>query len=341
MMKLLAALQFVANPDAAELFLVPAFPTLARFPFNAKCLLDTARCTQAELDWVPDLLAQLPHLGNRTRPHLFILSNDRDSGFDQFFVDPPPNVHATTLGPGRLVIPSLNPPDALQPDRYANPPMVARDVFVVWTVNARYRHRELAKQQVEAYRGPRKVVSWVPLRKHHQHKFATYPSTHELYLRSVFVPCPGGDRPYQKRFFDALLCGAIPVVFAQALPHGVTWWTREGHEWGPTEAKRPAYQYQNWTTRNGVAATQRNSYPDVQIPYEEFVEVIPHSVLETGNFVEHLARIPADRILAKLRRVAEVRGLFGYNFNASAPDAFSVLLRNVHRHVILKHPWPF
>ena len=146
LMKLLLALDIVADPKKADLFLVPALPVVKMF--CAGCRSGGA-CV---LPWVEELMSRLVHLRTSAKPHLFLASQEASQ--TPFLVRQP---HVVTLGPGRLVVPSLNAEAALQPGRFVNTPMEHRDIFVLIAFGVRNSERRAAVHMAKKYPGPRKV----------------------------------------------------------------------------------------------------------------------------------------------------------------------------------------
>ena len=154
-----------------------------------------------------------------------------------------------------------------------------------------------------------------------------------LMHRTVFMPCPMGDLPFTKRFYDAILHGAIPVVFQRPFAdpgfrgqRGMAWWYRKG-------------EVDNMRKQGLEPPTEPFIVPDIGVPLDEYVVRLPRHSLggrpQTQGFIHQLSRIPEAVIRRKLRRVAEVRNLFLYDYKGSGPDAVSVLLRSIYKRVVL------
>merc|ERR1712066_510391 len=99
----------------------------------------------------------------------------------------------------------------------------------------------------------------------------------EEMFRSVFCPVVQGDVPHQKRLFDAMLTGCIPVVAAfPAHEEGqVSWWLPGGP---PIERMVP--------------------FPD-DIDYRSFVLEVPMQVVEEGRIVQTLLQVSDTEIKAR------------------------------------------
>lgn len=124
---------------------------------------------------------------------------------------------------------------------------------------------------------------------------------------ATFCPSPPGDLPFTKRFFLALLAGCIPVVYE--FP-GKGWWAEgypsveEAYPWPELEASAHRLQ--------------------------ELVFAVP--VSEVGRTAELLAAVSESEIQQKRTAIAAVRNSFVFDFQGTAPDAFSMILSSVVRH---------
>ena len=126
--------------------------------------------------------------------------------------------------------------------------------------------------------------------------------------RARFCLCPGGDTPYTKRFFLALLAGCVPVVFAF-----------------PSYPK--ARQRFNWWQPGGPANDDMYPFAN-RINYSELVLELPPAHLD--GFVERLRAVPDNVVEWKQRRIEEVRHSLIYDTSgAQAADAFTMVLREL------------
>ena len=159
---------------------------------------------------------------------------------------------------------------------------------------------------------------------------------------SVFTLCLSGDLPYQKRFFDAILHGSVPVVIARPFVsgttpagtedstslHNVAWWAPSSHSLFGNTSSTPDYS---------AAA----SYPDLSqisgrlstaggFSYRDFVVQLSEQEA-FGDLVGTLERIFADSVQMRTRWEAlhAVRQFFLYDFAGEKEDAFSLLLRSL------------
>eukprot|EP00667_Euglena_gracilis_P012539 EG_transcript_12882 len=304
LMKLLAALRFVDHPARADLFLVPALISLLGVPGKGK----VGAAYLVEGAWFRELEGHLRYAAAvPARPHLFLAT--RDPKFLPAWVNN--QTHVVTYGPGNLVVPSLNPLASLQPRNYHPTPAAQRDVLVLAAFSLIYPIRTLLHQQLMAYKGPATVE------RHFFHRRTPGGNLMELLARSVFVLCPPGDLPFQKRFFDALLNGAIPVVISRQCVDGVTWY---GHI--PSKYLR------------SCPASPRlvnDSYPALPVPWASLVvEFELDTVLLPGfNIVDQLVAVPKAEVEQKLARIAAIRHRFVYDYEGTTADAFSAFLQTL------------
>jgi len=139
---------------------------------------------------------------------------------------------------------------------------------------------------------------------------------HDSMRNAVFCPCPTGDLPYQKRFFDALLSDCIPVVFRFPSNDGTShsFWPR-----GPT-----------WN--------KTLPFANIEIPgaIDYNRAILQLRVDQMPNLLQILHDEPAESIKARLDYIAAIRGKLLYDFNGTQQDAFSNMLREVkHKAAIL------
>lgn len=126
---------------------------------------------------------------------------------------------------------------------------------------------------------------------------------------STFCLCPGGDTPYSKRFFMALLAGCVPVVFVF-----------------PSYPATPRRSLTNWWRAGGPANDDMLPFSNA-INYSELVVEIPSA--ELGGFVERLRRIPHAVVEEKQRRIERVRHLLLFDPSGAGEDAFTMILRTL------------
>ena len=116
-----------------------------------------------------------------------------------------------------------------------------------------------------------------------------------------------GDWPYTRRFFDAILTGCIPVVVAYPsyVRGKVSWYAYSGPPWYQTVP----FPY--------------------SIDYSKFVVEVPVKIFEEGGTLQFLDEISAERVTAMQQVLFEVAPKFGYDYEGSSPDAFSMIMEHV------------
>jgi hypothetical protein len=147
----------------------------------------------------------------------------------------------------------------------------------------------------------------------------------QAYRESIFCPCLRGDEPPQKRFFDALLSGCIPVVLdhpSSELPHR-SYFASNAH------SNRITYPLAKGSFANDT---------EMGIDYSELVVAIN----ETCNFncmmpiLEDLIVNHPDIIREKQENIARYASLFSYGMEENGmqfPDAILGMLVQVRHYV--------
>lgn len=141
---------------------------------------------------------------------------------------------------------------------------------------------------------------------------------HDRMRNAVFCPCPTGDLPYQKRFFDALLSDCIPVVFRFPSNEGTgfSFWPR-GPMWNRTLP-----------------------FANLEVPgaIDYRRAILQLEVDQMPNLLQILDDEPVDRIKARLDYIVTIRNKLVYDFKGTQQDAFSNVLREIkHKAAILSH----
>ena len=316
LLKLLEALHFTENPKEADLILVPALPALYLHQCsrgdNTNFFCDKGACP---CKWFDKLKRHMRYFSedpaSKSTRHLLLFSQDSlytgpdwmknmIFGRTQHFFG--------TYGPGNLVIPSLNT-KAFAISKVKS--YEERSIFLLAQFRVRYKDRISAAAQLKAYNGTKKVV---------KDDFTHYQRNHPEYLGdSIFNLCLPGDLPYQKRFYDTLLNGAIPVVIARKYPDGVKvhWQTN----------KNPHFQFPK---KPALYAAER-SYPRVEEfgGISNFILEVPGPIFEAGQLMDFLEKVPEATIREKMQLIQQHRMLFGYDFNGTQPDAVTSILHDL------------
>lgn len=144
-------------------------------------------------------------------------------------------------------------------------------------------------------------------------------SVHEAYRNSIFCPCLRGDEPPQKRFFDAILAGCIPVVleYETSLESGVV-----SHYAVGGESVRRTYPW-------AMGSYEGNDH--MGLNYSDLVIVINGTcgvdcLLPT---LEELLLHHMDVVRQKQQQLQNMATLFSYGMQQNAltyPDAIASLL---------------
>ena len=146
----------------------------------------------------------------------------------------------------------------------------------------------------------------------------------QAYHNSVFCPTLRGDSPPQKRFFDVLLNGCIPVVLAHEStdPPLLSYFARGGASTVRT------YPY---------AIGSFDEWPHMGIQYETVVVEVNGTCGMSCFFpmLEDLLLHHPDKIRAKQREIARLAPLFAYGMEHNRlqqADATAALLVQARHH---------
>lgn len=142
----------------------------------------------------------------------------------------------------------------------------------------------------------------------------------EMYQNAVFCPCLPGDTVTQKRFFDAILNGCLPVVLR--FSHGKEW------TWHP---------FENSKLRNSLPFAHDGQFDtNLQINYSDFVIEVD---LPTSNLVKEMEEWLQPERAQELKRrqesMKEATPLLTYGLGPWAhtyEDAFSTLVRGLKKY---------
>lgn len=313
-----------ADPLEADLLLVPYLAksdcaeagTAGREPCWGTCKCSTAmrylfQELQAQYSWA-----------TRGR-HLFLGTGDAPDLPLQVQLQP----LLLSLGPsycgGHIVVPSPNLDPALQPGGVAERKELSgrapeRHLLALWFGSLSNQWRSLAVAQLSEYAlrpDARPVALHSITTDYEARDLWSTPQGHgpplvlEQMLRSVFCPVLKGDWTHQKRLFDAVLTGCIPVViaFPSHRPGKVSWWRAGGP---PVENMVP--------------------FPE-DVDYRRLVLEVPERELMEGRFVDAMLHLSESEVRARQEAMREFRQLLRFDFTGSGPDAFTMTVRAVHR----------
>jgi len=314
--KLVSSLSFTTNIEEADLVLVPALPLTMSWhhqyasgdpyigcPFKGFC-------KNKEFESLKELIKVSRESGKK---HLFLAT--QDSWQNHLIIkeiESDSNIAVVTYGPSKLVVPSLNPATWLQPSLWkGTKPIAERAVFLSANFgrsDSKFPDRQLTVKQLDAYSGSKNITT----------------SFSADLLDTIFVTCFPGDLPFQKRFFDMMLSGAIPVVVKREYDFGESYWDMDTNHGLWFSAKNVL------KTNPANLPTIENSLPfSKKIPYDKLVVEVTPEILKEGKLMEFLEAIPMADIEARISLIEEVRNLFVYDFYGSSRDAFSVMLESV------------
>lgn len=213
------------DPEKADLFVVPYLAktdcaesgNAGRDPCWGKC-----RCSTA----VKHLFSQLTYYNWSTRGrHLFLATGDIKDLPVEIQAQPMLLSLGAAFCSGHVVVPSPNLDPVLQPGgsfeaREASGRTPERHIFAYWFGSNDKEWRRRVVAQLRAYSvtpGARAVVlheigSDYEARDVWQTDAKSPALVLEEMYRSVFCPIVQGDVPHQKRLFDSMLTGCLPVV---------------------------------------------------------------------------------------------------------------------------------
>ena len=247
------------------------------------------------------LLSSLPHFSGNESRHLFLLSNDRHMlhphllkmpltlSFGPRLVDTP--------SPGFLISGQFNDLPHYQPSVLV--PKFTKDEW--WTRHRRFSFVCLSGEENERMRkGGRKFRRYfhqdMDAQVNDMNQLGGLPyhfepivegafnatTSYDLYSNAVFCPVLAGDAPWQRRFFDVIMSGCVPVVLS---------WTRDGKKsWFTPEKPVPiadAYPF---------AKGQFGGDETIEIDYESIVVECPGN-RQNESDVSCLRRTMEDMLL--------------------------------------------
>lgn len=310
--KLVNSLDFVTDPALADLVLVPTLGVSALWYFTPNREMRGCRnfgvCMN---DFFADLESRLIYL-NTSKKHLFLSTQDSSQNHLFFRVQSlRRNCLVADLGPGKLVVPSLNPNMDFQPFYWNGPVKLEdRSIFVLANYGVRFVDRITAYNQLTTYNGS-KTVEFNRVKNSH---IGSNVVNYTKLMNSVFILCFTGDLPYTKRIYDAWIAVSIPVVVPFFHTYGKSYFADE-------ESHSPHPDF---------SPTITNSFPQIRnFSYSDIVIEIPRGFLLNGSMMEFLEGISNEDIQEKLSNIEKIRNFFLYDLKGSSDDAFTVMLQNV------------
>ena len=325
------------NADEADLFVVP-------YAAEGHCQCAegyTWNCGQVPQTDIDLLRNSLLYLNEATKKkHLFILAGARAKPF--LWSKPFMLTTAPSKKPGQIVIPNLEDKAPYQPSALINRgqewwttrPRKYIFSFIYGGRNSKMKgggrkYRDYLEADIAANYPSNTIQGQAFFMRrwsspHDFHKIETF----EYYNNSMFCPCLPGDLSWQKRFFDVILNGCIPVVLKFDTPNlvgGKSWFLPEG------ESGELASVQQTYPFAKGVFGGQE----DLEIDYESFVVEIPIDVKNQENvsgIIKAMESILADPAELRRRQLAMMRYAVAFTYGMGKDahqydDAFAHILK--------------
>ena len=321
----------VTDPGLADVFVVPYFSA-------SDCRLSGNRWRCLSSGKAQELFAHLKHYGPSTRHrHLFLATGDIHSQplviqAQTLLLSWGAKSHAGTVG--HIIMPPAIVDPLLQPSAWEEEGFDRRERDILFWVTGSpnnalrieiFNQLEMFKISHEIRRYPGEtgstVVHWAGRRVTQEE--STMPPRAQLVSemrRAQLCPVVPAENAFNKRLFDVVLAGCLPVVVAHytLFGSGVSWWHMNG---SPVEWVMPFPDLIDWRRLA------------IEVPAEKFEEEIYMSYATAILGVSHAERE------AKRRYMREVRGLLSYNLQGlgasgapgTPPDAFDAILGEVRR----------
>ena len=328
------------NPHEADVFIVP-YPSAG----NCECTgIFYLKCGQKipKEELMRNLLGKLKFYNDTSKfKHLFLSSNiwaDTHSLFRKEQYIP----LLATVGPlykcelnkncGRILVPYVNTNPENQPNvvhrnllKGFDQRKFALSAFMANQIRGNSQDRldffEAMKGVAEIAGRPVNAVSFL------HRNINDEPAIQQAYRDSIFCPCLRGDEPPQKRIFDVLLGGCIPIVLEHTPSFEEGW----PSFFAPTSHSiRQTYPFSRGNFFN---------HTDMGVEFRDMVVALPADgcgikcVVQT---VEELLTKRPEVILAKQRNIAKYAALFSYGMEQNGlkyPDAVSAMLVQVRHYV--------
>ena len=284
------------NASEADLFVVP-------YPIIGDCemhLGSEPSCRNMSPTRISkDLMPALHHYIGRERQHLFLAA--RDPFFVHRKLMRKPLImtfgprHRAASQPGHIVAPIYNDSPLFQPSV-----LIQKNTDLYWTRDRTYSFVELSGKTNPSMRGSndkrkyrrlfaeaisqgfppsseRQLVG-KPFVTNNKRKRGLLRAMklplHDLYGDSVFCPVLPGDAPWQRRLFDVISSGCLPVVLewnVSDVPGNKTWWQPPPYNPRFPETFSPQQSLPFW---KGLVGGD----PDTEIDYESFAVRIPMEI---------------------------------------------------------------
>jgi hypothetical protein len=340
----------------ADVFVVP-------YPSSAHCACVSgrlARCQLSNLYLQDNLFANLAYLNNSTLNRHVFLNSGQSEVAQRLIRELPlvaslePHKHDCpfqNMNCGRITMPYVNTNPDYQPDRvyqrlsrptkrtYALAAIVSTKIYAPPERNVRPEFMNVSQSIMTSYNNQTsarymrgngiggKPIMVSDISSADQRSLSNERDILDLYQDSIFCPCLRGDTPAQKRIFDALLSGCIPVVL----------------EYESYEGRRfPSHFEQRGPSIRTVYPFARGSfknYPKMGIDYSKIMVTIDGAcgIPCLVPALEDLLLNHRDQVREMQENIGRVARLFSFGMEHNSMkqvDAIAALLVKIHHYVI-------
>jgi hypothetical protein len=325
------------NPAKADFFVVP-------YPHASHCLqLNTIKgwtreCQHISPHSIREIIGGLMHYGGNEKKHIFINTMEVWHAHTELRNAPLSLTHGPRLNEGghHIVIPYLSDDPSFQPSAVIKRGkqwwLRPRELSLAYFFGSENRnmiqnfrkYRQLFLEEVRVnwtspYLGKNLPYFVESLGSHQLHSKNGLGYFSAIYKHSIFCPVLPGDSPPQKRFFDVIIMGCIPVVLAfetdMASQSNTSWHAPHGY---PVESSYPFAKQSNSISKEN------------EIDYDSFVVKIK----EVGEMRETLEvllrnRTEIQRLQLNLMNNAQYF-LYGMGSDSHLyEDAFAKILQSL------------
>ena len=316
----------IYDPKSAELFVVP-------FPHASHCasLPDWwNECNHVPPDTFKRVFDALPYYKGNEKRHLFVFGHE-SFHTHKLMRDVPLSL---TLGPQahrgyQIVIPYLNDQSSFQPSiiQQRNEEWYTRQrkyalTYFFGSVNKRMkgksprRYRQYFLEEVQRNWNSTADLGGLPyiiesVKSYNPLFFSN------VYSESVFCPVLPGDSPSQKRFFDVILMGCLPVVLSFKSGHNM-----RSYHYPEGFAIHDSYPW----AKGSNSITEQN-----EIDYQSFVVEVSGGVGNIKPAIEALMRNPSE-VRQRQINLMKYASYFSYGMGKDSykyPDAFSRIIESL------------
>lgn len=327
----------------ADFFIVPYAATA-----HCACRNDRARCKLVSTDEIKtNVLENLNHLNNDTLTrHVFLSSVQRE--LNHPFMKTLPlvitleaKVDACPLHKpcGHIIQPYVNTNDFFQPNSaemleiHANPSLDKRPYAIGAVMSGSIKSQDTTGrkeflQEMEKLTAENNTIAGRPVQvvSLDRRVLSNERNIFSIYQQSIFCPCFRGNTPAQKRFFDVILNGCIPLVLQYY----------ESHEAGYPSFFKPRGTSIRISYPYSTGLFHRE--PNMGIDYSKLVVTINGTcgVPCLVPKLEDLLINHPEQVAQLQQRVSKVAKLFSYGMEQNAlqhVDAVAALLVQVRHYV--------